>query len=150
MRLSGAWRTLAPMKRPLLWTQLVLAAAVAVGVWLQVYFIASFFFGAADALDVHQTIGSIMHLLEALVFLAALGAWWRNWGKIGHAFGLIVVGTIQIGLSGSDNWVGGFHGLLALAILVMAVFIVKDDAVALGLTRGRGGDAGSAPAQPVP
>ena len=138
------------MRRPLLWLQLVLAALVAVGVWLQVYFIASHQSGAADALDLHKTIGEIMRGAEALVFLAALGAWWRNWGKIGHAFGLIAVGTIQISLTGSDDWVGGLHGLLALAILVMAVFIVKDDAEALGLTRGRGDDAGSAPAQPLP
>jgi hypothetical protein len=62
-----------------------------------------------------------------------------------------VIGTIQISLAGSDDWVGGFHGLLALVILVMAVFIVKWDADALGLTRAsRGGDAGSAPAQPLP
>ncbi len=138
------------MKRPLLWVQLVLAALVALGVWLQVYFIASHQFGAADALDLHKTIGEIMRGLEVLVFLAALGAWWRNWGKIGHAFGLAAVGTIQISLTSGDEWVGGFHGLLALAILVMAVFIVKDDAEALGLTRGRGGDAGTAPAQPLP
>ena len=138
------------MKRPLLWAQLVLAAAVAVGVWLQVYLIASHLFGAADALDLHTTIGEIMRGLGALVFLAALGAWWRNWGKIGHAFGLAAVGTIQISLTSGDEWVGGLHGLLALAILTMAVFIVKDDAQALGITRGRGGDAGTAPPQPLP
>ena len=101
------------MKRPLLWAQLVLAAAVAVGVWVQVYLIASFFFGAADALDIHKTIGEIMRGVEVLVFLAALGAWWRHWGKIGHAFGLAAVGSIQISLTGGDDWVGGFHGLLA-------------------------------------
>lgn len=138
------------MKRPLLWIQLVLAAAVAIGVWLQVYLIASDQFGATDALDLHKTIGESMRGLEVLVFLAALGAWWRNWGKIGHAFGLAAVGTIQISLTGGDEWVGGLHGLLALAILTMAVFIVKDDAQALGLTRGRGGDAGTAPPQPLP
>ena len=138
------------MKRPLLWIQLVLAAAVAIGVWLQVYLIASFSFGAADALDLHTTVGEIMRGLGGLVFLAALGAWWRNWGKIGHAFGLAAVGTIQISLTGGGEWVGGLHGLLALAILTMAVFIVKDDAQALGLTRGRGGDAGTAPPQPLP
>lgn len=138
------------MKRPLLWLQLVLAALVAAGVWLQVYLIASYSFGAADALDLHQTVGELMRGLVGLVFLAALGAWWRSWGKIGHAFGLAAVGTLQISLTGGDEWVGGLHGLLALAILVMAVFIVKDDAEALGLTRGRGGDAGSAPAQPLP
>ena len=104
------------MKRPLLWLQLVLAALVAVGVWLQVYFIASYLFGATDALDIHQTIGEIIRGAEVLVFLAALGAWWRNWGKIGHAFGLAAIGTIQISLTGGDEWVGGFHGLLALAI----------------------------------
>ncbi|HEX4930514.1 MAG TPA: hypothetical protein VFV62_07360 [Gaiellaceae bacterium] len=138
------------MQRPLLWTQLVLAAAVALGVWLQVYFIAAYFFGAGDALDIHTTIGEIMRGVEVLVFLAALGAWWRNWGKIGHAFGLAAVGTIQISLTGGDEWVGGLHGLLALVILTMAVFIVKDDAEALGLTRGRGGDAGTAPPRPRP
>ena len=138
------------MKRPLLWIQLVLAAAVALGVWLQVYFIASFFFGAEDALDVHESIGFVMHILEALVFLAALGAWWRNWGKIGHAFGLIAIGTIQLSLTGGDDWVGGLHGLFALLILVIAVFIVKWDTDALGLTGGRDDDADSAPAQPLP
>jgi hypothetical protein len=138
------------MKRPLLWLQLVCAAAVVVGVWLQVYFIAAYLFGAADALDIHKTVGEAMRGLEALVFLAALGAWWRNWGKIGHAFGLLVVGAVQISLTSGDTWVGGFHGLLALAILVMAVFIVKDDAEALGLKRGGGGRADAAPPQPRP
>ena len=139
------------MKRPFLWIQLVLAALVVVGVWLQVYFIASYFFGAEDALDVHEAVGGITHLLEVLVFLAALGAWWKNWGRIGHAFALAVIGTVQISLSGSDDWVGGFHGLLALVILVMAVFVVKWNAEALGLTRAsRGDDAGTAPPQPLP
>jgi len=135
----------------LLWTQLVLAAAVALGVWLQVYLIASYFSGAADALDLHQTVGEIMRGVEVLVFLTALGAWWRNWGKIGHAFGLAVVGTIQISLTGSDDWIGGLHGLLALALLVMAVFIVKDNVEALGLRRASSdGDAGTAPPRPLP
>ena len=139
------------MKRSFLWIQLVLAALVVLGVWLQVYFIASFFFGAEDALDLHETVGGITHIAEVLVFLAALGAWWRNWGRIGHAFGLAVIGTIQISLTGSDDWVGGFHGLLALVILLMAVFVAKWNAEALGLTRAsHGGDAGSAPPQPLP
>ncbi|MHB1244010.1 MAG: hypothetical protein ACYC1P_11530 [Gaiellaceae bacterium] len=138
------------MRRPLLWTQLVLAALVALGVWVQVYLIASSQLGAADALDLHETLGEIMRGLELLVFLAALGAWWRTWGRIGHAFGLAAVGTIQISLTSGDAWVGGLHGLLALAILVMAVFIVKDDAEALGLTGGHGGDARAAPPPPLP
>ena len=139
------------MRRPFLWIQLVLAALVVVGVWLQVYFIASFFFGAEDGLDAHEGVGGITHLIEALVFLTALGAWWRDWGRIGHAFALIVIGTIQISLTGSDDWVGGFHGLLALVILVMAVLVVKWNAEALGLRRASpGDDAHTAPPQPLP
>jgi hypothetical protein len=139
------------MKRPLLWIQLVLAALIVVGVWLQVYFIASYFFGAQDALDAHEATGGITHLIEVLVFLAAIGAWWRNWGRIGHAFALAVIGTVQIGFTEGEEWVGGLHGLLALVILVMAVFIVKWNAEALGLKRAsRGGDADTAPPQPLP
>ena len=139
------------MRRPFLWIQLALASLVVLGVWLQVYFIASFFFGAADALDLHEGVGFVTHIVEVLVFLAALGAWWRNWGRIGHALGLAVIGTIQISLTGSDDWVGGLHGLLALVILVMAVLIAKWDAEALGLTRAsRGDDAGTAPPRPLP
>lgn len=136
------------MRRSFLWIQLVAAALVAIGVWLQVYLISSYFFGEPDALDLHATVGEAMRGIEILVFLAAFGAWWRNWGKIGHAFGLALVGTVQILLTGGDAWVGGLHGVLALVLLVMAVFIVKDDAEALGLgrsglrraSRGDGGD----------
>jgi hypothetical protein len=139
------------MKRPFLWIQLVLAALVVVGVWLQVYFIASYFFGAQDALDAHEAVGGITHLIEAAVFLTALGAWWRNWGRIGFALALIVIGTIQISFTGSDDWVGGLHGLFALVVLVMAVFVVKWNVEALGLRRASpGGDAGTAPPQPLP
>lgn len=139
------------MRRPLLWIQLVLAALIVVGVWLQVYFIASFFFGAADALDAHEAVGGLTHLVEVLVFLTAIGAWWRNWGRIGYAFALAAIGTLQISLSSSDDWVGGFHGLLALVLLLMGVFQVKWNAEALGLTRAsRGDDAGAAPPRSVP
>lgn len=132
---------LADMRRRFLWVQLAAAALVVLGVWLQVYLIAAFFFGAEDALDLHETVGFVTHLIELLVFLAALGAWWRNWGRIGHAFGLIVIGTVQISFTGSEDWVGGLHGLFALVILVMAVFIVKDDLTEL--RRARVGPAGT-------
>ena len=139
------------MRRIFLWIQLVAAALVTVGVWLQVYFIAAYFYGAEDALDLHETVGEAMRGIMVLVFLLALGAWWRNWGRIGHAFGLAVIGTVQIMLTGSDAWVGGLHGLLALVVLTMAVYVVKWNADALGLTRaGRGGDAGTAPLRSQP
>jgi hypothetical protein len=137
------------MRRTFLWIQLVLAAAVVVGVWLQVYFIAAFFFGAEDALDLHTSTGGIVHLIEVAVFLTALGAWWGNWGRVGHAFGLGLIGTVQLALSDGDDWVGGLHGLFALVVLVMAVLVVKWNAEELRLTRA-GGDADAAPPQPLP
>ena len=138
------------MRRTFLWIQLVLAAIVAVGVWLQVYFIASYFFGAEDALDAHEFVGGVVvHGGEVLGFLAALVAWWRVWSRIGFAFGLALLGTVQIVLSG-DDWVGGFHGLLALAVLVMAVFIMKWNAEALGLRRGHAEPAGGDMPPPPP
>jgi hypothetical protein len=139
------------MRRPLLWIQLVLAALIVVGVWLQVYFIASYFFGAEDALDAHEATGGITHLVELLVFLAALGAWWRNWGRIGFALLFPVVGTVQIAFSESDAWTGGLHGLLALVILVLAVYQAKWNAEELGLRGGPRADAApSAPPPPRP
>ncbi len=129
------------MRRTLLRVQLVLAALVVLGVWVQVYLIAAYIFGA-DALDAHRAVGYATFALELLVFLAALGAWWRTWGRVGHAFSLALVGAVQISLSGADDWVGGVHGLLALVILIIAVFVVKDDAEELKRERDAGADAG--------
>ena len=57
---------------------------------------------------------------------------------------------MPISLTGADDWVGGLHGLLALVILVMAVFVAKWDAEALGLTRAPGERAGAEPPRPLP
>ena len=114
----------------------VLATLVVVGVFVQVYLIASYFFGAADALDAHETVGGIVHGFEVLVFLAALGASWGAWGAVGLSFSLALIGTIQITLGDqqgidASGWVHGLHGLLALVVMVIAVVIIHRDARAL-------------------
>jgi hypothetical protein len=130
------------MRRTFIWIELLLAALVVVGVFLQVYFIAAYFFGEADALDAHEAVGGITHGVEVLVFLAALPAWWGiRWGLIGHAFSLPVIGTIQLIPTESDGWVGGLHGLLALFVLAIAASIVS-----INLRHLRSGDR---PATPV-
>jgi hypothetical protein len=139
------------MRRVGLWLVLVFSTIVVVGVWLQVYLIASHFFGADGALDAHETVGyTAVHFGEILAFLASFAAWWRLWGRIGHAFGLAVLGTVQIFLTGGEEWVGGLHGLLALVVLVMAVFLVKWASEDLGFRRGRAGAVGTAPPPPLP
>jgi len=99
-----------------------LAALVGIGVFVQVYLIASYIFGA-DALDAHEAVGGITHLVEILVFLAALVGWWKDWRMVGLAFLLPVLGTVQVAFSDGDDWVGGLHGLLALFVLVLAAII---------------------------
>ena len=113
----------------------VLATLVVVGVFAQVYLIASYFFGASDALDIHKGVGGGVHVVEVLVFLAAFGASWGAWGEFGLSFSLALVGTIQLALAdnegGGSGWVHGLHGLLALFVMVIAVVIIHRDARAL-------------------
>ena len=124
------------MTRAFQWTNLVLATLVVIGVFVQVYLIASYFFGAGqDALNAHKDLGGVVHIVEVLVFLSAIGAYWKNWGEIGLSFALGVVGTIQLGLADGDEWVGGLHGVFALIVLILAAIITHRTMRALGLGR---------------
>jgi hypothetical protein len=110
------------MRRPALWAVLVLSAIVVIGVWVQVYLIASYFFGA-DALSAHEDVGGIVHLIEVLIFLVGIAAWWKNWPMVATGFALAVIGTLQLSFTEGDDWVGGLHGLLALIVLTIAVHL---------------------------
>ena len=114
----------------------VFATIVVIGVFAQVYLIASYAFGAADALDAHKSVGFAVHGFETLVFLAALGASWGSWGALALSFSVPLIGTLQISLGNREDvdvsgWVHGLHGLLALVIMVIAVVIIHRDARAL-------------------
>lgn len=124
------------MTRAFLWITLVLATLVAVGVILQVYFIASYAFGAGeDALDIHKDLGGIVHGIEVLTFLATIGAFWRRWWDIGLGFLLGALGTVQLAFAEGDDWVGGLHGLFALVVFVLAAVISHRAMRGLGLGR---------------
>ena len=124
------------MTRAFLWIHLVLATLVVVGIFVQVYLIASYFFGAgSDALDVHKDLGGIVHIVEVLVFLASIGAYWRRWWDVGLGFAVGAIGTIQLGFADGDDWVGGLHGLFALIVLVLAAVAAHRSVRALGLGR---------------
>jgi hypothetical protein len=116
------------------WAVLILSGLVALGVFLQVYFISSYIFGAGtDALDLHKDIGGIVHGVELLVFIAALVGFWKKWADVGWAFALALIGTVQLGFSDGDDWVGGLHGLLALFVLVIAGIVSHRTMRALGV-----------------
>ncbi|MDX6396883.1 MAG: hypothetical protein QOJ43_291 [Gaiellaceae bacterium] len=145
------------MRRTFLWINFVLAIVIVVGVFIQAYLITSYIAGSGKgALDAHGFLGfAIIHPAELLLFLTAFGAWPRAWRWIGFTFFVFVLGTVQIFLAPSDEdrsngWVHGLHGLLALFVMVAAAVIAHRGMRDLGLRRGRGGDAGAAPAQPLP
>lgn len=111
------------MRRFGLWAVFVFSAIVAVGVVVQVYLIAAYFFGA-DALDAHGFVGGgVVHGAEVLAFLGALAAWWRRWALVGLALALPVIGTIQIAFVDGDEWVGAFHGLLAMVVMFLGAWL---------------------------
>ncbi len=104
---------------------LVLAGAIAFGVFLQVYLIGAYIFGAGQgALDAHRSAGFTIHGLEVLVFVVALVAWLPR-ADILLSAGLAVLGTVQIALAGSTKWVGALHPLGALFVLVLVTVIFR-------------------------
>jgi hypothetical protein len=112
------------MRRPALWTVVVLASLVAIGVFVQAYLISAAFLGVgSDAIDAHGGVGGIVHGLEVLAFLAAIPAYWKRWALLAVPFALAVVGTVQIALSEVEGWTGGLHGLLAMFVLVLAAVV---------------------------
>lgn len=99
---------------------LALALTVILGVFLQVYLIGAYFFGAGQgALDAHRTAGWTVHGIEMLVLIAALIAWLPRVDLVLSSL-LAVIGTVQVGLANESRWVGGLHPLFALIVLSLA------------------------------
>jgi hypothetical protein len=104
-----------------------LAAATVVGlVFAQVYLIAEFVFGDANALGAHMTLGKIVVLFELVVLLTAVVGWWRAWPEVRLSAALVVVGGLQVSLAkdlGDSPQVHALHGMLALAVVLLAALI---------------------------
>ena len=116
---------LAALRRGAAWLHLALALAIALGVFLQVYLIGAYIFGAgSDALDAHTSVGFTVHGLEVLLFLVALIAWLPR-ADVGLSLLMALLGTTQIALADADGWTGGLHPLGALLVLVLAAAIVR-------------------------
>jgi len=116
------------MKIPLLWVSSIAASLVAIGVVLQVYLVTAWIFGETDAIDVHRGLGNIVWLLEILVLVVGLVAYWSAWREIGVSASLAVLGTIQIMFVGDLDDPGsgsahGLHGALALFVFLVALWI---------------------------
>jgi hypothetical protein len=115
------------MRRGAAWLHLALALAIALGVFLQVYLIGAYIFGAgSDALDAHTDVGFTVHGLEVLLLVVALVAWVPR-AVVGLSLLMALLGTTQIALADAHGWTGGLHPLGALLVLVLAAAIVRRD-----------------------
>jgi asparagine N-glycosylation enzyme membrane subunit Stt3 len=124
------------MRRGFTLAVLILSTLVVVGVFVQVYLIGAYIFGAGtDALDAHKDLGGVVHIIEVLAFLAALPAYWGRWWDVGWAFALAAVGTAQLGFAEGEEWVGGLHAFFALLVLVIAAVVSHRAVRAAGLGR---------------
>jgi hypothetical protein len=107
------------------WVHLVLALTVVAGVFVQVYLIGAYIFGAGQgALDAHKTAGWTVHGFEMLVFVTALLAWLPSVDLVLSLL-LAVLGTVQVALASEHRWVGGLHPLLALVVVGLAATLVR-------------------------
>jgi hypothetical protein len=116
-----------PLRRGAAWLHLALALAIALGVFLQVYLIGAYIFGAgSDALDAHRSAGFTVHGLEVLLFVVALVAWLPR-PDVALSLLMAVLGTTQLALADAHGWTGGLHPLGALLVLVLAAAIARRD-----------------------
>lgn len=102
------------------WLNLAFASAIVLGVFVQVYLIGSYIFGAGQgALDAHRAVGFALQGPELFVLLTALIA---RLPRIDLLLALLVavVGFVQAFLASTHEWVGGLHPLLALVLLSLA------------------------------
>ena len=117
----------AALRRGAAWVHIALALAIALGVFLQVYLIGAYIFGAGtEALDAHSDVGYTVHGLEVLLLLVAVVAWLPR-ADVGRPLLMALLGTTQIALADAHGWTGGLHPLGALLVLVLATAIVRRD-----------------------
>src|SRR5687768_4576137 len=145
------------MKRTFLWINVLLSTLIVLLIFAQAYFITAYVTGAGEsALDTHGFLGfAIIHPAELIVFLTAFGAWPRAWRWIAFTFFLFVLGTVQIFLAPPDEdpasgWVHGFHGMLAILVMITAAVIAHRGMRDLGLRRGPAARASAEPTQRLP
>lgn len=107
------------------WVHLAVAAAVVLAVFVQVYLIGAYIFGAGEgALNAHKAVGWTANELEGVVLICALVAWLPRRDTL-LSVALAVIGTVQVSFAESHRWVGGLHPLLALAVFVTAGVLVR-------------------------
>ena len=124
------------IRRGATWVHLGLAVLVAAGVFVQVYLIGAYIFGAGSgALDAHRSVGFTVHGFEVLILIAALVAWLPR-AIVALSLLMAVGGTVQLALSDAERWTGALHPLGALFVLVLAAELIRRDVRGVAPTAG--------------
>jgi hypothetical protein len=130
MRRGCGARSVAGMptiRRGALWAHLGLAVLVVAGVFVQVYLIGAYIFGAGPAaLGAHRSVGFGVHACEVLILVAALVAWLPR-ADLGLSLLMALVGTVQLALASAHSWAGALHPLGALFVLVLGALLAGRD-----------------------
>jgi hypothetical protein len=129
------------VRRGFLWISAVVATLMVVGVILQVYFVASWIFGAGDAIDAHRATGTLIWMLGIVVGISGIVAYWGAWRGVAVSVALPILTTVQIFFVGDiddpskneSGWIHGLHGGLALFVFLLAGWIAYRDLRALGV-----------------
>lgn len=136
------------MKRFFTWLVLVGAVICFLGVFWQAFSIVAYVRSGSEGwLDAHGAGSTPVHLGQLMIVIGAIVAAWGNWRAVGTAVGFLVLSVAQLAAIGNTDeeggWMNGFHGLLALVILLAALAYMQWAARRLGL-RTAAGAAGSA------
>jgi hypothetical protein len=130
MRRGCSARSVAAMptiRRAALWAHLGLAMLVVAGVFVQVYLIGAYIFGAGSAaLDAHRSVGFGVHACELLILVAALVAWLPR-ADTGLSLLIAAGGTVQLALASAHKWAGALHPLGALFVLALGALLARRD-----------------------
>jgi hypothetical protein len=117
------------MKRNFKWVVFVGGVIVVLGVLLQSFTIAAYAAGAGeDALDAHGGGSLLVHVGQLAVVIGALVAYWGNWRMVGLTIAFLVLAFVQLSFippEDGGDWVNGFHGMLALIILISGMLYAQ-------------------------
>ena len=107
------------------WIHAALVVVVVAAVFVQVYLIGAYLFGAGPgALAAHKSAGYITHSVELAIPIVALVAWLPR-TDIALSITLAAVGTAQVSLADAHRWIGGLHPLGALVVLTIAALLAR-------------------------
>jgi hypothetical protein len=130
--------------------RIVLAGSILVGLGVlwQAFSIAAYIrSGDSGWLDAHLVGSFFVHAGQLAIVIGAIVAAWRNWRAVGTAVAFLALAVVQLlALGDTDkvgSWVNGFHGFLALVVMLAALRYAQWSARILGI-RVSPGSAGGA------